>query len=73
MKEIMTSADVTLICDGKEQIKAHKNILAACSPVLKDILQIENSSVIYPKDMNFSEMESILEYIYLGESYTRSV
>ena len=71
MKEIMASgdfADVTLICDGKEQIKAHKNILAACSPVLKDILQIENSSVIYLKGINFSEMESIIEYIYLGET-----
>ena len=71
MKEIMASgdfADVTLICDGKEQIKAHKNILAACSPVLKDILQIENSSVIYLKGINFTEMESIIEYIYLGET-----
>ena len=50
MKEIMASgdfADVTLICDSKEQIKAHKNILAACSPVLNDILQIENRTGEY--------------------------
>ena len=71
MKEMMTSgdfADVTLICEDKKKIKAHKNILSACSPVLKDILQIENSSVIYLKGVNFAEMESILEYIYLGET-----
>ena len=71
MKEIMTSgdfADVTLICDDKKKIRAHKNILSACSSVLKDILQIENSSVIYLKGVNFSEMQSIIEYIYLGET-----
>ena len=71
MKEIMTSgdfADVTLICEDKKKLKVHKNILSACSPVLKDILQIENSSVIYLKGVNFAEMESILEYIYLGET-----
>ena len=71
MKEIMTSgafADVTLICADKKKIRAHKNILSACSSVLKDILQIENSSVIYLKGVNFSEMQSIIEYIYLGET-----
>ena len=71
MKEMMTSGaftDVTLVCDDKKQIKAHKNILAACSSVFKDILQVENSSVIYLKGVNFADMESILEYIYLGEA-----
>ena len=71
MKEMMTSgdfADVTLVCDDKKHIRAHKNILAACSSVFKDILQVENSSVIYLKGVNFSDMESILEYIYLGEA-----
>ena len=71
MKEMMTSgefADVTLVCDDKRKINAHKNILAACSPVLKDILKIENSSVIYLKGINFFEMESILQFMYLGEA-----
>ena len=71
MKEMMTSgdfADVTLVCDDKIKIRVHKNILAACSPVFKDIFQIENSSIIYLKGINSSEMESILEFIYLGEA-----
>ena len=71
MKEMMTSgafADVTLVCDNKKHIRAHKNILAACSSVFNDILQVENSSVIYLKGVNFSDMKSILEYIYLGEA-----
>ena len=52
MKELMTSgdfADVTLVCDDKQQIRAHKNILAACSPVLKYILQIENDLPFIPR------------------------
>ena len=71
MKEMMTSgdfADVTLVCDDKKKIRAHRNILAACSPVFKDILQIENSSVVYLKGVYSSEMESIIQFIYLGEA-----
>ena len=32
-------ADVTLVTDDKKQIKAHRNILSACSSVFKDILK----------------------------------
>jgi len=71
MKEMMTSgdfADVTLVCDDKRQVRAHRNVLAASSPVFKDILKIEKSSVIFLKGVEFSEMESILQFIYLGEA-----
>ena len=71
MKEMMTSgdfADVTLVCDDKKKIRAHKNILAACSPVFREIFQIVNSSVVYLKGVSFSEMDSILQFIYLGEA-----
>ena len=53
MREMMTSddfTDVTLVTDDKKTIKAHRNILSACSPVFKNILQMEiNNShpVIY--------------------------
>ena len=33
-------ADVTLVTDDKKQIKAHRNILSACSSVFKEILHI---------------------------------
>ena len=72
MQEIMNDdfADVTLISEDKKQIKAHKNIVSACSLVLKDIVNIEGStkSIIYLKGINFSELESIMQFIYLGEA-----
>ena len=39
MKELMMNddfADVTLVSEDRKQIKAHKNILSACSPVFKE-------------------------------------
>ena len=38
MKKLMINdefADVTIVTEDKKHIKAHKNILSACSPVLK--------------------------------------
>ena len=60
--------DVTLVCDDKRQFKAHKIVLSACSSVFKDIINNlpETSSVIYLRGIQHSEMESILEFMYLG-------
>lgn len=62
-------SDVTLVCDGMKKIKAHKNILWACSPVLKDILELDlsNNAIIYLRGVRHSIMESIIQFIYLGE------
>ena len=52
LHEMMKSkelTDVTLICDEKRQLKAHKIVLSACSSVFKSIIHDlpPNSSVIY--------------------------
>ena len=62
--------DVTLICDDKKRIKAHRNILAACCPVFKTIFESSEAShlVIFLKGIKHSEMASILHFIYLGET-----
>ena len=71
---MMTSsefADVTLGTDDKQQIRAHRNILSACSPVFKSILQIDSKNaypVLYLRGIQYSEMESIMQFIYLGEA-----
>ena len=64
-------ADVTLVTDDKKQMKAHRNILSACSSVFKEILHINTNNdnpVIYLRGIQHSEMESILQFIYLGEA-----
>ena len=74
MREMMTSddfTDVTLVTDDKKTIKAHRNVLSACSPVFKNILQMDttnNHPVIYLRGIQYSELESILQFIYLGEA-----
>ena len=37
-------ADVTLVTDDKQEIRAHRNILSAASPVFKNILQLDRNS-----------------------------
>ena len=74
LREMMASrefADVTLVTDDKQQIRAHRNILSACSPVFKSILQIDSKNanpVIYLRGIQHPEMESIMQFIYLGEA-----
>ena len=73
MTEMMITnefADVTLVSEDRKYVKAHRNILSACSPVLKDILSMDKSSstFIYLRGIQHSELHSILQYIYLGEA-----
>jgi DNA-directed RNA polymerase subunit RPC12/RpoP len=62
--------DVTLTAEG-QMIRAHKIVLSACSPYFKNIfLQFRNSThypVIIIKDMPFSDLKAIIEFIYRGE------
>ena len=74
LREMKTSndfADVTLVCDDKKEIKAHRNILSACSPVFKNMLKIDQQSnhpVIYLRGIQHLQMEAILKFVYLGET-----
>ena len=73
MKELMMNedfTDVTLVTEDKKHIKANANILSACSPVFKAILkkQKNSSPIIYFRGIQYSEMESIMQFIYLGEA-----
>ena len=73
LHEMMKSnylTDVTLVCDDKRQYKAHKVVLSACSSVFQSIIVglPLNNSVIYLRGIQHQEMESILEFMYLGEA-----
>merc|ERR1712126_494460 len=73
LHEMMKSkelTDVTLVCDDRKQFNVHKVVLSACSSVFKSIIKDlpHNSSVIYLRGIQHQEMESILEFMYLGEA-----
>merc|ERR1712126_387664 len=60
--------DITLISDDKKKYKAHKIVLSACSTVFKSIINDlpQNRSVIYLRGIQHQEIESVLEFVYLG-------
>ena len=69
---MMTSSaytDVTLVCGDQVQFKAHKVVLSASSPVMRNILESNNSDnpLIYLRGVQHEDMEAILQFIYLGE------
>ncbi|XP_039295258.1 longitudinals lacking protein, isoforms H/M/V [Nilaparvata lugens] len=61
--------DVTLTCEGGTSVKCHKMVLAACSSYFQ-VLFTElpcRHPVVVLKDVRYSEMKAILEYMYRGE------
>ena len=63
--------DVTLVCDDMRQIRAHRNILSTCSPIFKNILEIDSqnrNAVVFFRGVNHQDMESIITFIYNGET-----
>ncbi|CAB4055765.1 unnamed protein product [Lepeophtheirus salmonis] len=61
--------DVTLI-SGSRQIKAHKVVLSACSPVFRSIIKSAPPQAhpwIYLRGINFHHMELLISFMYYGE------
>lgn len=61
--------DVTLACEGGASIKCHKMVLAACSAYFAALfaeLPCKHPVVVL-KDIKYSDMKAILEYMYRGE------
>ncbi|XP_076181007.1 uncharacterized protein LOC143153545 isoform X2 [Ptiloglossa arizonensis] len=61
--------DVTLAVDGGVSVKCHKMVLAACSSYFQTLfinLPCKHPIVVL-KDVKYSEIKAILEYMYRGE------
>ncbi|XP_037071204.1 longitudinals lacking protein-like [Pollicipes pollicipes] len=60
--------DVTLVCCGGE-IKAHRLLLSACSPLLEKLLSAnqESEATLILPDLQVSCVRSLIEYVYTGE------
>ena len=62
--------DVTLACEDGQQIEAHKDILAASSPLFEKILQKNKHPhpMIYLKGFHSKDFLSIIDFLYFGEA-----
>lgn len=61
---------MTLSCEGGQQLRAHKVVLAACSPYFQAVLQnnpCKHPIVILPRDVAFADLRAIIEFVYRGE------
>ena len=61
--------DVTLACEGDEQLTAHKVILSSCSPFFRKVLlkNRHQHPLIYLKGVKFKDLQLIMKFIYLGQ------
>ena len=61
--------DVTLVSEDKNEIRAHKNILSASSPVLKRLITDNHGNQpILLDGVRYNELLCVLQYVYLGET-----
>ena len=67
MKTDDTFADVTLVSDDGREVRAHKVVLGACSPMIKELLTKKDTNIIDLNGIAMEEINSILQFIYLGE------
>lgn len=62
--------DVTLCCDnGDAEVRAHKVVLAACSPFFRKVLlrYTHNNPLIYLKGVDSHNLTAVLNFMYQGE------
>ena len=68
IKEEREFQDVTLACQ-EDKIGAHRVVLAACSPTLRELLRgnQHHHPLLYLRGVKHRELQSVLDFIYHGE------
>ena len=63
-------SDVTLVCEGDQQIEAHKIVLSACSPFFNTVLKRNKHPhpLIYIRVLKDKDMNAMIDFIYHGEA-----
>ena len=62
--------DVTLACEGGQQVEAHKVVLIASSPFFLNILERNKHPhpLIYMKGVNPENLLAMVDFFYRGEA-----
>ena len=61
--------DVTLVCEDRYRIEAHRMVLCASSPLLREFITINTQShpLIYLKGVKGPNLSTIMQFLYTGE------
>lgn len=66
-------ADLLLVCDGKETLRAHKLVLAAASPLIRMLLEEiptnEGLTTVHFPDVHVNYFRLLLDFLYSGQTY----
>ena len=67
-------ADVTLVSDDMVPFPAHRTVLSSSSKLLKSLFEVTNEprQVLFLKGVSQIHLQSILKFIYLGETSVRA-
>ena len=70
LKNDESGQDVTLVCEDKVKLRAHQIVLKACSLVFATMLEgmSQQKTVIFLRGIKHQELETILQFMYLGEA-----
>ena len=70
MREDPDFCDVTLVCEDGQQIVAHKVLIAAASPVIRNMLKSNKHShpMLFFLGVKYRDLTTLLDFIYHGEA-----
>ena len=70
LRDDIDFSDVTLVCEGGEQLEAHKLILTASSPFFEKILKRKKHDhpLVYLKGMRMEDLHAAMDFMYYGET-----
>lgn len=65
-------ADLTIVCENKVKLHAHKLVLAAASPLIRNLLEdtqlYDCMTTVYFPDVNATYFKFLLDFLYSGQT-----